>query len=445
MVISSGPETILRLLWENGYEAYCVGGCVRDSLLGMEPHDWDICTSALPEETEGVFRHLRVVETGLKHGTVTVMFQGQPYEITTFRKDGDYSDHRRPETVDFVKNLREDLARRDFTINAMAAGPDGAVIDLFGGQEDLKRGIIRCVGDPDRRFQEDALRILRAMRFASQLGFSVEKETAEAMVRNRQLLSCVSGERILSELTKLLTGKGAKKILGQFTPVMTAVIPEIEACVGFRQYSPYHNMDVWQHTLEALGKSQPEPMIRWALLLHDLGKPQCFTRDEHGTGHFYGHPHRSEEIAEELFRRLHPSGRMRDTVCTLVAHHDDDRPATEKNARRLVGTFGPELMTLLMEVRRCDILAHQDTPKTRMRYDNHLKMSGLIRQAIEESRCCKISDLEISGEDVLALGIPSGPRVGQLLRQLLDEVLEERCPNQRQALLVRLRELCAER
>ena len=296
MNIPQGPNEILNRLTAAGFQAYAVGGCVRDSLLGTVPGDWDICTSALPEETEACFSDLRVVETGLKHGTVTVIFQGVPYEITTFRSDGNYLDHRRPQQVNFVRTLKEDLLRRDFTINAMAVGLDEEIQDPFGGRQDLKDGIIRCVGDPDTRFTEDALRILRGLRFASRLGFSIAPETAAAMERNKNLLSYVSGERIYKELAGILIGTYAQSVLEQYGGVLAAVLPEIQPSMGFLQRNPFHNRDVWQHTLEALGKSRPDPIVRWALLLHDLGKPDCFTLDDRGIGHFYGHPQRSMDL-----------------------------------------------------------------------------------------------------------------------------------------------------
>lgn len=329
MKIPENVTHLLRRLTDRGYEAYAVGGCVRDTLLGRTPGDWDICTSAMPEETEACFRPA-VIETGLKHGTVTVLLKGEQYEITTFRRDGAYADHRRPEQVDFVRDLREDLSRRDFTVNAMAAGADGAIIDLFEGRADLGKKLLRCVGDPDRRFQEDALRILRGLRFASQLGFSVEERTACAMEENKELLSCVSGERTYAELTKLLTGTYAPAVLEEYGTVLLPVLPEIGPAMGFPQYNPCHDRDVWGHTLRALELSPADPVIRWTLLLHDLGKPDCLTIDDKGIGHFHGHPQRSAEIAEGILQRLHVDTKTRETVCELVRRHDEGAPVTKK-------------------------------------------------------------------------------------------------------------------
>ena len=445
MNIPQGPDEILNRLTAAGFQAYAVGGCVRDSLLGTVPGDWDICTSALPEETEACFSDLRVVETGLKHGTVTVIFQGVPYEITTFRSDGNYLDHRRPQQVNFVRTLKEDLLRRDFTINAMAVGLDEEIQDPFGGRQDLTDGIIRCVGDPDTRFTEDALRILRGLRFASRLGFSIAPETAAAMERNKNLLSYVSGERIYKELTGILIGTYAQSALEQYGGVLAAVLPEIQPSMGFLQRNPFHNRDVWQHTLEALGKSRPDPIVRWALLLHDLGKPDCFTLDDRGIGHFYGHPQRSMELAEQILDRFRGDKKTRDTICLLVRDHDREAPATIKNARRWIARYGRDNVRLLLEVKRCDCLAHVDTPKTRARYNNLMEMTRLIRECLETERCFSVRDLPVKGGDVMVLGVPAGPQVGRILEGLLDDVLDGTCPPEREALLERLKQLINER
>ena len=440
MEIPQEPGKLLRRLNECGFQAYAVGGCIRDSLLGKTLGDWDICTSALPEETEACFSDLRVVETGLKHGTVTVISSGEPYEITTFRSDGVYLDHRRPQKVDFVRTLKEDLLRRDFTINAMAAGLDGEIQDPFGGQKDLKEGVIRCVGDPEKRFSEDALRILRGLRFASRLGFSIAPETAAAMERQKNLLAYVSGERIYKELTGILMGDNAQTVLEQYGSVLTAVLPEIVPSMGFLQHSPFHNRDVWQHTLEALGKSRPDPMVRWALLLHDLGKPDCFTVDDRGIGHFYGHPQRSMELAEGIFDRLHGDKKTKETVCLLVRDHDREAPANEKNARRWIARYGADRVRLLLEVKRCDCLAHVVTPKTCARYDNLMEMTRLILELLEKEHCFSVRELPVKGGDVMALGVPAGPQVGQILERLLEDVLDGTCPPEREALLDRLKQ-----
>lgn len=443
MIIPAGTEYLLRRLQDAGYEAYAVGGCVRDTLMGRTPEDWDICTSARPEETGACFSELRVLGTGAKHGTVTVLLKGTPYEITTFRREGAYRDHRTPETVTFVSELREDLLRRDFTVNAMAVDGSGKVIDLYGGREDLQKGLLRAVGVPDARFQEDALRILRGMRFASQLGFQVEPETKAAMLRNRALLRYVSGERIYQELTKLLLGENPSGVLREFSEILGEVLPEILPSVGFWQHNPHHYLDVWEHTLAALHKSQLDKIVRWTLLLHDLGKPEAFYLDEKGIGHFGGHPDRSAELAEAILRRLHVDNDTRERICLLVKYHDDDLPASRKNARRLLSDFGEEALGQLMEARRCDILAHSDTELIRRRYENHLNMMEWLRRVIQEEGRIQQKDLKIRGKDLLELGVPAGPQVGRLLGMLLEDVLEERCENDRVALEIRAGEYLA--
>ena len=441
MEIPKNVTHLLRRLTDRGHKAYAVGGCVRDTLLGRTPGDWDICTSAAPEETEGCFSDLRVIETGLKHGTVTVLLEGEPYEITTFRRDGDYTDHRRPEQVEFVEELREDLARRDFTINAMAAGANGVVIDLFDGRADLEKKLLRCVGDPDKRFREDALRILRGLRFASQLGFSIEARTAGAMERNKELLAYVSGERINTELTKLLMGDHAAQVLERYGTVLLPVLPEIGPAMGFLQQNPCHDRDVWLHTLRAIELSPAEPRVRWTLLLHDLGKPDTFTVDSKGIGHFHGHPQRSEELAEGILRRLRVDNGTREMVCELVRRHDEGAPVTRKVVRRWISRMGAERLRLLMQVKRADCLAHADTPRTRERYAATMEFTDLVEQVLREESCFQIKDLKIGGREVLACGAAPGPRVGKILEQLLGDVLEERCENDREKLLERTREI----
>lgn len=437
MIIPEHVQHILNQLTSAGFEAYAVGGCVRDSILGRVPHDWDICTSALPEETMQIFSGYHVIETGLKHGTVTVMLEKEPYEITTFRQDGDYGDHRRPDRVEFVKCLREDLARRDFTVNAMAADAQGTVIDLFGGKNDLESGVIRAVGNPAQRFQEDALRILRGLRFAAQLGFSIDPATAVSMGEKKALLKYVSGERVYTEMTKLLISPGAAHILQHHGSVLTEIFPEMGDTMGFPQNHPCHNRDVWGHTVEALGYSSPDVEVRWALLLHDLGKPACSTTDENGISHFYGHPQRGAEMARDIFRRLHADRSTTEAVCTLVAHHDSGAPVTRKSVRRWIHKFGPELLRKLLEVKRCDTLAHVRIPKSIARYENILAFTRLTEQVLEEESCFQISNLAVKGSDLLSLNLSPGPQIGQILSLLLEDVLEERCKNEKAALMKR--------
>lgn len=437
MFIPEDVQYILNTLTASGFEAYAVGGCVRDTLLGRSPNDWDICTSARPEQTIGCFSGCPIIETGLKHGTVTLIRNHIPYEITTFRQDGDYADHRRPEQVQFVSSLREDLARRDFTIGAMAADREGTILDLYDGRGDLQKKLVRCVGDPNRRFQEDALRILRGLRFAAQLDFSIHPDTARAMEEEKELLRYVSGERIYAEMNKLLMGPGAAEVLKAHGSVLTAVFPELIPTMGFLQHHPCHDKDVWGHTLEAFSYAKPDIHVRWALLFHDIGKPHCFSMDEAGIGHFYGHPQKSAEMARDIFSRLRTDRATRDMVCSLIENHHYDVPVTKKHARRCLLRFGPQLLPLLLEVKRCDALAHVHTPQSQMRYEAVVEMTALVEEALRQNTCCNVTDLQISGRELITLGVPKGPKIGEILNRLLLDVVDGSCENHLEALMHR--------
>ena len=351
MEIPSNITRILDMLENAGYEAYIVGGCVRDSLMGMTPHDYDVTTSALPEETERVFSGMKLIETGLKHGTVTVLSDGEPVEITTYRVDGEYHDSRRPDSVTFTRSLREDIARRDFTMNGIAYSPRRGMFDEFGGAEDIRRGIIRCIGDPEKRFREDALRIMRGMRFSASLGFQVEERTAAAMLDNRELLRNISAERIFTELSGLLTGRQSafnmRRVLTEFRDILAEVIPEFKATFDFEQRSKYHSLDVYQHLLASAEAaaliSHGELPLTLAMLLHDIGKPERFTLDENGEGHFYGHAQVSADIAEAVLRRLKTSTALRERVCAIIKYHDIPLPENDRLLRRMLSKHGEEL------------------------------------------------------------------------------------------------------
>lgn len=438
MKIPSGALRILQTFRKAGFESYVVGGCVRDSILGRIPGDWDICTSALPEETKGLFE--KTVDTGISHGTVTVLLEGERYEVTTFRQDGEYLDHRKPKEVTFVRSLTEDLRRRDFTVNAMAMDEFGAISDPFGGQDDLNHGILRAVGDGNLRFQEDALRILRGLRFSAQLGFSIEESTVRAMKKNRHLLKNISGERVWQELCKLITAPHAGSVLRHYPDIIGVVLPEILPAVGFSQHTPYHHLDVWEHTLAALEAAPAELCLRWTMLLHDLGKPETFTLDESGQGHFYGHPEKSGEIARRIFKRLHTDNLTRDTVSLLVASHGDMLPESRKSARKWVGKFGEENLRRLLIVKRCDILGlHPDKREDALR--SLASSEELFEALLQEESCFTLKDLDISGVDLMEMGLKPGPGIGRVLNQLLEEVLEERLSASREALLGRAKEL----
>lgn len=334
MDMPKNVDIAINLLQSAGFEAYAVGGCVRDSLLGKTPNDWDITTSAKPENMKSVFADFHCIDTGIKHGTVTVVIDGEPLEITTFRLDGEYEDNRHPKSVTFTSDLGADLGRRDFTVNAMAYSKMTGTVDLFGGQNDLKNGIIRCVGDPDRRFNEDALRILRALRFASALDFEIEEKTAQSLLKNRALLGNISEERIAKELLKLVCGKGAKRILTDFAPVLFEILPELQPMYKNSHDNPHHCYDIYEHTLIAVESIDPEPTLRFAMLLHDCGKPAVKKFDENGVAHFYGHQRISVEISAQILARLKVSNKFRDEILFLVSNHDrwELYENTEKNA-----------------------------------------------------------------------------------------------------------------
>ena len=422
---------ILRRLNENGFAAYAVGGCVRDRLLCREPDDWDLTTSARPEQVMAIFTP-HAIPTGLQHGTVTVRQNHRSFEVTTFRTDGVYSDHRHPDEVTFSDRLEEDLSRRDFTIGAMAMDAEGCLVDLFGGREDLKNGVIRCVGDPDRRFEEDALRIMRALRFASVLGFTVEPETAAAIRRGREKLRYIAVERIRVEMDKLLCGRDAARVLLEFPEVIAVFLPEMAEAVGFDQHNPHHCYDVWEHTVRAVEAVPPEPILRWTMLFHDLGKTRCFTLDGQGTGHFYGHGKHSVSMARVAMHRLKFDNDSREKIELLVDWHDRVVPCTCRGLRRTMNALGADGTARLIAVKRADNLA-QD-PAYRSRQAELDRAEELLSQLLEEDACFTLKQLAVDGRDVMALGL-SGPAVGGMLHLLLEQVLEERLPNDREILL----------
>lgn len=431
--LPSYVQTALARLERAGFEAYAVGGCIRDSLRGVVPHDWDITTSARPEEMQRVFAGLPVIETGLRHGTLTVLSEGQPLEITTYRIDGTYHDGRHPDAVHFSDRLTEDLARRDFTVNAMAYAPGRGLCDPYGGQRDLAARVLRCVGEPARRFEEDALRILRALRFASVLGFSVEPATGEALLRERERLSLVSAERIAEELTRLLCGDGAADVLRRYAPVVFTVLPELAPLYGFDQHNRHHCYDVYEHTLHALAASPPDPLIRWAVLLHDSGKPAAYSVGADGQGHFYGHPAQSAVLAEQILTRLRFSRRDREAVVELVRCHDAPIEPTVRAVRRRISRLGEQRFEQLLAVREADHAAqHPDFRPANRAWDAAIR--ELRQQIREENDCLSLSSLAVNGRTLQALGIPAGPLLGRILRQLLDAVLDGRCENREEPL-----------
>lgn len=430
-MLPAAVREIMETLEGAGYEAWTVGGCVRDVLRGAAPSDWDVTTSARPEEVMALFGGA-AIPTGLRHGTVTVCSGGERVEVTTFRCDGAYTDHRRPDTVRFSHSLTEDLARRDLTVNAMAMDLRGRLADPFGGQEDLRAGVLRCVGAPERRFDEDALRLLRTLRFAATLGFAIEEDTAAALRKKAPLLREIAVERITAELDRLLCGEHMAAVLLAFPDVLGVFLPEVLPCVGFDQRNVHHCYDVWTHCVYAASHVPPLPALRWAALLHDIGKPACFTLDEAGVGHFYGHGKLSETMASDICRRLRMDNRRRETVVTLVAWHDRDIPRTEKAVGRALRQLGEERLRQLIELKRADNAAQ--SPQFRHRAAELDKGEAILNQLLARQSCFTLRQLAVNGHDLLSLGY-RGAAVGETLNALLDAVVDGEAANDREALL----------
>lgn len=415
-------NTIIQTLQEHGYEAYAVGGCVRDSLLGREPGDWDITTSASPDETKKLFA--RTVDTGIEHGTVTVLLGKEGFEVTTYRIDGKYEDSRHPTEVIFTRNLREDLLRRDFTINAMAYNDTEGIVDIFGGMDDLKRKIIRCVGNARERFGEDALRIMRGVRFAAQLGFSLEKETKEAMTELAPTLEKISAERIQTELVKLLVSDSPELIREAYHLGVTAVIlPEFDEMMRTGQGTKYHRYDVGEHTVQAVCNVPPDKVLRLTMLLHDVAKPEMKTVDADGTAHFKGHDIRGEQKAKEILRRLKFDNDTIHKVTKLVRWHDYRMPAEKKNVRKAMSKISAELFPMYLLVKRADILAH-----SMYRREEELEnLSGLQKcyeEIVADHECVSLKQLAVTGTDLIGIGMKPGKQIGEVLNELLRIVLE---------------------
>ena len=420
-------QKVLLRLEKAGYEAWCVGGAVRDALLGLPPGDWDVTTSAPPEAVLELFSP-NALPTGLRHGTVTA----EGIEVTTFRRDGDYLDNRHPDHVEFTSSLTEDLARRDFTVNAIAVNLRGELSDPFGGRSDLSAGILRAVGEAEKRFGEDALRILRGLRFASRLGFAIEPSTDRAIRHCAPLLRNIAPERIQVELTGILCGVHAAEILLSYPDVLGVFMPEILPSVGFDQHSVYHCYDVWEHTARAVAAARSDPILRWALLLHDLGKPATFTLDGQGRSHFYGHWRESVPLGAAILDRLRVDNRSKRTILTLIERHDAPLSLSEKSVRRNLSRYGEETLRLLLEVKRADNLAQAEAYRDRQTLINQYE--DLLRVVLESGECFSLKHLAVKGGDILALGL-RGPAVGETLNSLLELVIGEKLPNDKGVLL----------
>jgi len=430
---------LISRLEQAGFSAYAVGGCVRDTLLSQVPHDWDLCTSARPEEMMEVFRGEHVVETGLKHGTLTVVLDHIPYEITTFRTDGSYTDHRHPDSVTFVEDVSGDLSRRDFTVNAMAYSPHTGLVDLFGGQEDLDRGVIRCVGVPEERFREDALRILRALRFAAVFDFAIDPETEKALRLLAHSLSNVAAERIREEFFKLLCGPGAGRILRAFPDVLAHIVPEISVMVGYDQLNHHHSYDLWEHTVQGLENVPADPDLRLTMLLHDTGKPAVRVMDDKGEAHYRGHQAASAEIAERVTDDLRCDRETRDRVIRLVRYHDIPLRTESGEVNldrsfllRRLNKFGEKDLRALFLIHRADRIATGYS--TREKEDRRMaERMAALDALLAEQPCFTLKDLAVNGNDLKAFGL-KGPALGEALQQLLEAVMDGKVANEKDAL-----------
>lgn len=433
MILPKQVNEIIHTLQKQGFDAYAVGGCVRDCLLGRNPKDWDITTSAPPQWVKKLFGH--TIDTGIQHGTVTVMIDHVGYEVTTYRIDGEYEDARHPKNVIFTGDLLEDLKRRDFTINAMAYNDETGLVDAFDGAEDLKKGVIRCVGNPHDRFGEDALRMLRALRFSAQLGFSIAGETKQAVLDLAGNLKKVSAERIQMELVKLLTSDHPEVMADVYRLGLSKVfLPEFDRMMETPQNNKHHSYSVGEHTVVALQNIPADKVLRLAILLHDVAKPACKTTDEAGQDHFKGHPEEGERMSREILKRIKFDNDTTDRVCRLIRWHDDRPKLSERNVRRVISRIGAENMPDLFAVKRADTLA-QSMYERQKKLDYVEEFQHLFRQVMEKSQCVRKKDLAINGRDLMALGMKPGRQMGEVLDRLFEKVLDQPELNTRDQLL----------
>lgn len=432
------PEEVKELLYtlnQYGYEAYVVGGCVRDSILGRSPHDWDICTSATPEEMLEIFEKQKTIETGLQHGTITVIMNGKPFEITTFRIDGEYSDNRRPDNVTFTNSLIEDLKRRDFTINAMAYNFDAGLVDPFNGVDDIKYHRINCVGPAEKRFQEDALRILRAIRFAAQLNFTIMPDTNREIHRQYINLQNVSVERINSEFCKIASSDNFCQNLRLYQDVFSLFIPELKNIIGFNQNNPYHAYDVFEHTVHAIENCTSEDLIvRLAVFFHDFGKPYSCQEGPDGYRHFKGHAKASADLTDSIMRRLRFDNETRKDVVELVYYHDATIETGNKYVKRWLNRIGEEQFRRLLKVRIADIKGQKSDYDSK-RIEVIDSIEKCLEAILQEEECFTLKNLAVNGKDLIAIGFKPGKQLGNILNQLLQLVIDGECPNEKERLL----------
>ena len=431
MYIPNYVNQCIQALEAAGFAAYAVGGCVRDACLGLTPHDYDLCTSALPEQTEAVFAGFSLVLAGKKHGTVGVITEDGVVEITTFRTEGEYRDSRHPEWVEFVSDIEKDLARRDFTVNAMAYSPTRGFADPFGGQEDLKSGILRAVGKPELRFTEDALRIARGVRFAVRYQLTPEKDTEEAMLRLAPRLKKIAAERVFDELCKLLPLMKEGDLL-RFAPILGEIIPELKPTFGYDQRNPHHAHDLFTHIAQVTAAVPPELPLRWAALLHDIGKPATSSIDEKGIAHYHGHAQVSAEMAAEVLRRLKAPTQLREQVVVLIDQHMTYPLPDKKWLRRRLSRLGEETLQQLLVLQQADTGSKGTANEGD--WDYFRQIHNILAEILAENACLQIRDLAVNGHDLMSLGI-QGRAIGQTLNCLLEAVIDEQLPNEKTALL----------
>ena len=430
--IPRDADYILKLLEQHGFEAFVVGGCVRDSIIGRSPQDWDIATSATPQEVKNIFPS--TIDTGLKHGTVTVLINGHAYEITTYRIEGKYINNRKPEAVEFTNSLEADLSRRDFTINAIAYNPAKGLVDPFGGIDDIKGKQIKAVGNAEHRFEEDALRILRAVRFSAQLGYSIEMNTLEGIRKHCWLLNNISGERIRDELNKTLLANPMIFELLHNTGILKQILPELDICFETEQKHPYHIYNVGQHSLHAANNIKSNSLLRWTMLLHDIGKPTAHITDSNDIDHFYMHDKISADKAEQILQRLRFDNASIARIKKFILEHDRQIVANEKSVRKAIAAISVDLFEDWLQIRLADIEA-QNPDKASERITKLNAIKAIYNKIIAEKQCLSLKDLAVSGKDLMDMGFPQGKKLGEVLQMLLDAVLEQPELNERDRLL----------
>lgn len=431
------PENVLYImkrLSQNGYESFVVGGSLRNLLLGEEPKDFDMTTNATPEEILRIFADCKTFDNGLKHGTVSIVFDGEVYEVTTYRIDGEYLDNRHPKEVRFTDNIKEDLSRRDFTVNAIAYNPKIGIVDYFNGEEDIKCRCIRCVGNADERMKEDALRVLRALRFASVYNFTIEPQTEQAIFNNMELLKNISYERISTELKGILIGQNVGYVLKKFCDVFAVFIPELKPMFGFNQNNPHHDKNLWEHTVCAVQNVENKPLLRTVMLFHDICKPQAQTIDKNGVSHFHNHDKMGSETVKMILKRLKFSKKFTETASMLIYYHDTRISADKPSVKKLLNILNEENFRLLMKIQYADIMAQSQYKRTQ-KITVHSKVNSLFEEIIRNNECYTLKQLAVNGRDLFTIGIQKGDIIGKILNELLELVINGKLKNEKKELL----------